>query len=318
LIDRHVKHLQEAVGGTDRRILSVISIASFPDMIALPEGFRVLTGTDLLRAQTARENYIAGLAPAPNDGRTTGINDFSRIIRPIGSIDTDHSHLEAVRDAARTVGDAIGLIVTDASDRDEILGLEVKLDALCEFSSNTDFNAGADWIPESMESWPADAAEAAYPEEANYWSLLSPSESWGYLNTDVDDYDFTAIAGTAAFLREYRQRRPEAAFDVLIWLHNGSYGLINEPPLKWNWFRRRKPEGLPTRTRMLQRYMESLYSRDDSEWLWALYVETFTEGYGQQPLEGWKKFEEGLTARIKSDPQNEPRLQRIWDESRPS
>jgi hypothetical protein len=40
------------------------------------------------------------------------------------------------------------------------------------------------------------------------------------------------------------------------------------------------------------------------------------DGYSQGTLQGWKKFEEDLIARVKSDPANETRLQEVWDGSR--
>jgi hypothetical protein len=285
-------------------------------MTGLPEGFRVLIGTDLLRVKAARGNYIKGLSPLVTDGRTAGINDYSRIVRPIGSIDTDRDHLAAVRDAAALVGDSTAWIITDAPLAPNVVALEVDLAALFDFASKADFSSGDDWIPKSMQSWPADAVAAAYPDSSTNWALLSPSDKWGYLDTENDEYGFTALAGTGAFMREYRERRPVAPFDVLIWLHQGAYGLIKEPPSKWNWFRRRVPEGPPTRRNLLERYMESFYGREDAEWLWALYVETFMDGYSQGTLQGWKKFEEDLIARVKSDPANETRLQEVWDGSR--
>lgn len=285
-------------------------------MTALPEGFRVLIGTDLLRVKDARHKYIQGLSPLVGDGRTAGINDFSRIVRPIGSIDTDRDHLSALRDAAALVGDSSGWIVSDSAIAPNVVALEVDLAALFEFATQTDFYSGDGLVPEAMKSWPKDAVAAAYPDSSSNWALLSPRLSWGYLNTENDDYGFTAIAGTDAFMREYRQRRPVAPLDVVIWMHQGAYGLIKEPPAKWNWFRRRLPEGPPTRRNLLVRYMESFYGREDSEWLWGLYVETFMDGYSQGTLQGWKKFEQELIARIKSDPANELRLQTIWDESR--
>jgi hypothetical protein len=286
-------------------------------MTTLPEGFRVLQGTDLLRAQALRERYIQGLVPLVKDGRTAGINDVARVIEAESSIETDNHHLAALRDAAGVVGDSTAWIVTDVFDPPEVACLEVELAALCEFAKNTDFRADGDsWVPEAMKDWPELAAKVAYPEFSKHWTLLSPTEHWGYVNTD--DGELKLLAGSAPFIRAYRASRPLAPYDILIWLHNGAYDLIEKPKMKWNWFKPRVPEGPPTRTKFLGRYLESIYGRGDAEWIWELYSATFVEGCSQGPVQGWKKFQEALIDRVNSDPTTEGRLLKIWDESRPS
>jgi hypothetical protein len=254
----------------------------------MPDYFRVLEGAELEKASAVRENLVRkpwddGIVPV--DGEIRG-----RCVFEFGAIDElDLDHLLGLIAGADRIGESTVLICDDGV-------VEVELKRLKNFCETTDLSMGSgeDWhVPDALADWPEPAKQALTPIFVDGWALVSPAGKWSFASYGAGDDNF--IIGTQAFLDAYAERRPEVAYDVLLWMHGDGSFIFSDRDY----------------TKHAKGTLERFYRPDDAKWIWDTWVES-RRALDLRPLSDWAGRATKLIEHFKSDQAIGARLSQIW------
>lgn len=293
----------------------------------MSEEFRLLDGAELAQArewygELVSRDWDDGIVPVDGPLRGRIVFEFG------GAADLTSGHLNALRAGAAAVSesktriiDGIQAVVEDRikNEKETIdLGvLSVELSVLEAFCASTDFGTSDGehwWEPEAIKDWPRAAREVLTPVFVDGWSLISTRGSWAYASYGSGEDNW--IVGSQAFLDAYLEARPEAIFDVLIWMHgDGSFLASGRVTRRresiWRWISPFVSEYERAYEPHMQGALERFYPPEDARWIWDTFVASHEANHFPTFI-SWEGREAKVMGFLTADPGIAERLEQIW------